>query len=111
MLLNISNHLTRTTAVTSPTSHEVILIKIHLKLFNYYYFTCLDHTHPVSNIKGIKILAKTNITFLQSSRGDKCVDLITFNLVELLNGSLDLAFVGLDVNNENKGIAVLDKLH
>lgn len=81
-----------------------------IKLFRYY-FTRLDHTYPVSNIKGIEILAQTNVTLLQSSRGDKCVDLITFNLVKLLNSSLDLAFVGLDVNNENKGIAILDKLH
>lgn len=78
-----------------------------MKIFRYY-FTRLDHTHPVSNIKGIEILAQTNVTLLQTSWGNKCVDLITFNLVKLLHSSLDLAFIGFDVNNENKGIAILN---
>ncbi len=74
-------------------------------------FTHLDYPNPVGNIKGVEVLTQTNVTLLQSPWCDESVHLITFNLVQILHRLLDLAFVGLDVNNENEGVAVLDKLH
>ena len=71
----------------------------------------LDHSNPVGNIKGIKILTKLDITLLQSPRSDKSIDLVTFNLVKFLHCCLDLTLVCLNVNNEDKGIAILNKLH
>ena len=42
---------------------------------------------------------------------DKGVDLDGVNVVELLKSHLDLALVGLDVDNEDKGVVLLDLLH
>jgi len=50
-----------------------------------YYSNLLDHTNPVGNVKGIKILAQTNISLLQAPGGNKGVDPVTFNLVKILH--------------------------
>ena len=71
----------------------------------------LDHANSVSNIESIIIFAQSYIRLLKSPGSDESVDLFAFNIVKLLDGVLDLALVGLDVDNENQSIAVLDKLH
>ena len=73
--------------------------------------THLDYPNPVRNIEGIEILAQTNVTLLQSPWCDKSVDLIAFNLVQILHRLLDLAFVGLNVHDKNESVAILDELH
>jgi hypothetical protein len=73
--------------------------------------THLDNPDPVGNIEGVEVLTQTNITLLQSPWRDESVHLITLNLVQILHRLLDLAFVGLDINNENESVAVFDKLH
>ena len=75
------------------------------------YFTRLDDTNPVSNIERIEILAKTNITLLQTPGSNKSVYLLALNLVKILHCLLDLTLISFDVHNENEGIAILDKLH
>jgi hypothetical protein len=42
---------------------------------------------------------------------DQGVDLDGVNVVQLLESTLDLALVGLDVNDEDKGVVLLDLLH
>jgi hypothetical protein len=42
---------------------------------------------------------------------DEGVDLDGVNVVELLESLLDLSLVGLDVNNEDEGVVLLDLLH
>ena len=42
---------------------------------------------------------------------DKGVDLDGVNIVELLEGSLNLTLVGLDVDDEDEGVVFLDLLH
>jgi hypothetical protein len=42
---------------------------------------------------------------------DQSVDLDGVNVVQLLNSGLDLALVGLDVDNEDQGVVLLDLLH
>ena len=42
---------------------------------------------------------------------DEGVDLGDVDIVQLLDGSLDLVLVGLDVADEDKGVVVLDLLH
>mmetsp|Transcript_5774 Transcript_5774/g.10230 ORF Transcript_5774/g.10230 Transcript_5774/m.10230 type:complete len:134 (+) Transcript_5774:283-684(+) len=75
------------------------------------YMFPLDHTDLVCNIKRIEILAQPNIALLQSTWGDESIDLLTLNVIEFLNRSLDLTFVCLDIDNENKGVAILNQLH
>lgn len=42
---------------------------------------------------------------------DESVNLSSLDVVQLLHSILDLTLVGLDVNNENKGIVLLNLLH
>ena len=42
---------------------------------------------------------------------DEGVDLGDVDIVQLLDGSLDLVLVGLDVADEDEGVVVLDLLH
>lgn len=42
---------------------------------------------------------------------DEGVDLDGINIVKLLQCLLDLSLVGLDINNEHKGVVLLDLLH
>jgi len=74
-------------------------------------FIPLDDTNAVGNIKSIVILAEADVALFQSSGSDQCVDLFTFNIVKLSYSILDLSLVGLDVNNENKCIAIFNQLH
>jgi len=71
----------------------------------------LDDSDSVGNIKCIKVLCKFQIALLQSLGCDECIDLFAFNIVKLLNGSLDLTFVGLDVNDEDQSVAVFNQFH
>ena len=75
-----------------------------------FYFS-LDYTNPVSNIQSIIILAQPDVTLLQTSRSDQCVNLFAFDIVKSFDGGLDLTFVGLNINNKNKSVAILDKFH
>lgn len=42
---------------------------------------------------------------------DQGVDLDGVNVIQLLNSSLDLALVGLDIDDEDQGVVLLDLLH
>ena len=42
---------------------------------------------------------------------DEGVDLGSLNIVQLLNSLLDLTLVRLDVDNEDKGVVLLNLLH
>lgn len=42
---------------------------------------------------------------------DQSIDLDGVNVIELLQRSLDLALVGLDIDNEDKGVVLFDLLH
>ena len=75
------------------------------------YDISLDDSNPVGNIKSIIILAQLNITLLKSLRSNKSINLVTLNAVQFFDGVLDLTFVSLNINNENKSIRFLDKLH
>jgi hypothetical protein len=44
-------------------------------------------------------------------RADEGVDLDDVDLVKLLQGLLDLSLVGLDIDNEHKGVVFLELLH
>ena len=71
----------------------------------------LDDTDPVGNIEGIEVLGKMDVGLLESTGSDEGVDLVTFDAVEVLDGGLDLSLVGLDVDDEDEGVGVLDELH
>jgi hypothetical protein len=48
---------------------------------------------------------------LKKNLPNEGVDLDAVNIVELLDSILDLSLVGLDVDNENQGVVLLNLLH
>ena len=73
--------------------------------------TFLDDSYLVSNIKSIMVLAELDVSLLSSLGGDKSVDSVSLDGIKLLYSILDLTLVALDVNNEDKGVGILDQLH
>lgn len=64
-----------------------------------------------SNIQSINISSQSGESLLRSVRSDKCVDLDSLDVVQLLKSLLDLSLVGLDIDDEDKGVVLLDLLH
>lgn len=56
------------------------------------------------------VSSQSDVSLLGTVRSDQGVDLLNVNIVQLLNGSLDLVLVGLQGNLENQGVTVLDLL-
>lgn len=63
------------------------------------------------NVEGIDIGGQAGVGLLGAVGADQGVDLDSVNVVELLQGQLDLGLVGLDVDNEDKGVVLLNLLH
>ena len=64
-----------------------------------------------SNVEGIDIGSKASKGLLGTVWADQGVDLDGVDVVELLESLLDLALVGLEVDNEDKGVVLLNLLH
>lgn len=47
----------------------------------------------------------------QGNSPDESVDLRSLDIVQLLNGILDLTLVRLDINDEHQGVVLLNLLH
>lgn len=75
------------------------------------YLDILNDSNSVGNIKGIVVLAQSNVALLQSPRSDEGVNLLAFNVVKFSDGGLDLTLIGLNIDNKNKCVAVFDQLH
>jgi len=64
-----------------------------------------------SNVKSIYVRSEACETFLASIRCNESVDLDSVNVVKLLQSSLDLSLVCLDIDDENKSVVLLNLLH
>jgi hypothetical protein len=51
------------------------------------------------------------MTPVRDNLPDQSVDLDSVNVIELLKSLLDLSLVGLDIDNEDKGVVLLNLLH
>lgn len=60
------------------------------------------------NVESIDISGKAGESLLGAVRSDEGVDLDAVDIVLLLESSSDLALVGLDIDNEDKGVVLLD---
>lgn len=56
------------------------------------------------------VSSQSDVSLLGTVWSDQSVDLLNVDLVQLLNGSLDLVLVSLDANLQNQGVTVLDLL-
>lgn len=68
-------------------------------------------TYLVGDLKSVVVGSEADVGLLLAVGPDEGVDLGSLNVVELLNRVLDVALVGTEVNNENKGVVVLNLLH
>ena len=57
------------------------------------------------------LLAKNHVKCAFENLPDQSVDLDGVNVVELLEGKLDLGLVGLDIDDEDEGVVLLHLLH
>lgn len=94
---------------STKTSRNVI-IQISTN-FTQSLFRNLDYSDSVGNIQCIVILRQLDVAFLQTSRSNESVYFLAFNFVKILNGRLDLTFVGLNIDDENQCVAVFNQLH
>jgi len=63
------------------------------------------------NVEGVNIGGQAGKGLLGAVGADQGVDLDAVNVVLLLEGGGDLALVGLDVDNEDEGVVLLNLLH
>jgi hypothetical protein len=73
--------------------------------------SALDESNLVGNIKSISVSGQTDISLLLTVGSDESVDLGSVNIIKLLDGILDLSLVGLDINEEDEGVIILELLH
>lgn len=71
----------------------------------------LDEADLVGNLKSVEVGSQSNVSLLPTVRSDKGVDLGSLDVVELLNSILDVPLVGLDVNDEDQSVVLLNLLH
>lgn len=71
----------------------------------------LDDTNSVRYIKGIVVLAQSHIALFEAPWSNERIDLFAFNVVQFTYSGLDLSLVGLNVDNEDQSVAVLDQFH
>jgi hypothetical protein len=70
----------------------------------------LDVAGLVGDVEGVKLGRETGVGLLAAVGPDERVDLDRVDLVELLDGVLDLALVRLDVDDEDEGVVLLNLL-
>jgi hypothetical protein len=71
----------------------------------------LDDSNSIGNVEGIKVLGEANVSLLLSIWSDESVDGLNLDVIEALNGKLDLLLVGQDITDERQCVDVLDLLH
>ena len=87
-----------------------LCLRIYIFIYRYS-STPLDDADPVGNIEGIEIFGKFHVRLLEAAGGDEGVDLVGLDAVEVLDGGLDLSLVGLDVDDEDQSVRILDEFH
>merc|ERR1719215_319496 len=70
-----------------------------------------DDPNAVGNVESVKVLSQVHIGLLLAIRPDEGVYLGALNIIHGLDSLLDFLLGGLDVNNEDEGIDLLDFLH
>lgn len=63
------------------------------------------------NVESVDIGGEAGVGLLGTVGADQSVDLDGVNVVELLEGKLDLGLVGLDIDDEDEGVVLLHLLH
>lgn len=72
---------------------------------------CLDEANTVRHVKRVLVRSEADERLLLAIGTDERVDLGRINVVDLLKRLLDLVLVRPAVDNEHKGVDVLDLLH
>lgn len=71
----------------------------------------LEDTDLVGNVQGVLVRCQANESLLLAIGSDEGVDVLSLNVVQLLESSLDLTLVGGAGNDEDEGVDLLDLLH
>lgn len=73
--------------------------------------TYLDDADLVRHVKRIVVRLEAHIRLLLTIGPDEGIDLLGLDIIQASHGILDLLLVSADVNNEHKGVVVLNLLH
>ncbi len=71
----------------------------------------LDKANLVGNIHSLNIAGQTNIRLLGTIRADQGVYAGSINIIQSLNGILDVLLVGTDINNKHQRVVLFDFTH
>ena len=71
----------------------------------------LDDANLVCNVKRINVPWQANVSLLGSIGPDQCVDLLSRDLIQPVDSHLNLALVGLGIDDEYQCVVVFDLLH
>jgi hypothetical protein len=75
------------------------------------HFNTKQNTHAVGNLQSVVVGGEADVSLLCAVRADQGVNLGSLNVVQLLDSVLDVPLVGLEVNDEDQGVVVLNLLH
>merc|ERR1719424_42812 len=75
------------------------------------YKSHLDDANTVGNVKSIVVLGKVDVRLLLTIRADKSVNARGSHIIHGSNRGLDLLLVRADINDEHKGVKLLNLLH
>jgi hypothetical protein len=76
-----------------------------------YINVCLDDSDSVGDIQSVVILSKSHIDLLEAPWCDQGVDLFAFDIVQFLDGRLDLTLVGRQGHDETQSVIVFNQFH
>jgi len=71
----------------------------------------LDDADFVGNIEGVIVRSQSHVSLLHAIGTDERVHFGDVDLIKLLHRLLDLRLVGLEVDDENEGVVILNFLH
>lgn len=73
--------------------------------------SALQQTHAARDVEGVLVRRQLDVCLLLSIGSDQSPDLLGLDIVQSLDSGLDLALVALAVDDEDKGVDLLNLLH
>lgn len=71
----------------------------------------LDKANLIGNIQSLDVAGQTNIGLFGSIWADQSINTGSINIVQSLDGALDVLFVGTHIDNEHKSVVLFDFAH
>merc|ERR1740130_1879204 len=70
-----------------------------------------DDANAVRNVERVEVWSQVHVRLLLAIRPDKRINLLALDIVDLLDGLLDLLFRSTNVDDEHESVDLFDLLH